>query len=95
MLPPNLKGIGYKAFSGIPTLEKIVTPPSLRVIGESAFSNQQYISNLEIELAEGLEYIKTNCFNNREIDTLVIPSTVRHVEIQKLKVKTLILRVSD
>jgi len=92
VLPPNLKGIGYKAFSGIPTLEKIVTPPSLRVIGESAFSNQQYISNLEIELAEGLEYIKTNCFNNREIDTLVIPSTVRHVEIQKLKVKTLILR---
>jgi len=75
VMPNSVKIIGPNAFSGIPTLEKIVFSDSLIIIEGYAFSDCSLRKNT-IKLPESLCFINLTAFNNNEgINAILLPNT--------------------
>ena len=76
-----METIGISSFeqSGI---EEIQTPPSLKAIGDGAFSNCKQLKYAVLN--EGLETLgngrEIGCFESSSIENVVLPSTLKRLE---------------
>ncbi len=69
----TLSEIKSSAFADNHALESVVLPPSLRILGASAFFNCTSLKSLTLN--EGLEEIGSTAVRNTPIETLHLPST--------------------
>lgn len=69
----TLSEIESSAFADNHALESVVLPPSLRILGFSAFFNCTALKSLTLN--EGLEEIGSNAVRQTSIETLHLPST--------------------
>ncbi|MDY6146647.1 MAG: leucine-rich repeat protein [Peptoniphilaceae bacterium] len=77
ILPEKLKEIGDYAFirnDDMGSIEKLVIPPSVTAIGDSAFQNQGIGA---LTLNEGLETIGSSAFRKNAIESVTFPSTLK------------------
>ena len=66
--------LGDYAFYGCETITKVIVPSSVKVIGESAFTDS---SVKEVVLNEGLEEIHTMAFGYSAITTITLPESLK------------------
>ena len=76
--PDTLTNIRYCAFYKTNKLKTVTTPPSVRIIDNSAFST---CANLcTVEIAEGCTHLGYRAFGNcKALEKITIPATVRQI----------------
>lgn len=69
--------LATSAFESFQSLAEVELPSTLRKIGDRAFNHSWRLKHLV--LPEGLQYIGYYAFDQTGLETIVIPSTVKHI----------------
>ena len=77
-LPHGLEVVGNKWFS-LATIEKLIVPSCVKVLGESAFIMCERLSEVIFEPNSRLERIEACCFDRCNLTKIVLPESVQYI----------------
>jgi len=77
IIPEDVSSIGYYAFAGCAGLGTVLLPEGVRTIYTGAFANCTGLSTVVIP--DGVEVIEDRVFENSDIESIIIPKSVRRI----------------
>ena len=77
-LPDGLEVVGDEWFS-LATIEKLVVPSCVKVLGESAFIMCERLNEVVFEQGSRLERIERCCFDRCNLTKIVLPESVQYI----------------